>query len=928
MEQPDSPKAAKESPIQTPPVPHDEDEREPMFIQPHDPDYVPRPMYPDYIPLEDDHVLLDEEKPLTPVVSPTAESPEYVAESNPEEDPEEYEDDETEDGSVEYPMDGGDDGDKTGLGYVGQMNKSDLNDIHMNDSEVLNNVFDSHESDGDDNKVNDRFKKGEGYHAVSPPYTGNYMPPRPDVSFVGLDNSVFKSKVSETVTSVPKIETNASKTSKGSFEKPKTVRSSAHIIQDWEPDSEDENVFKPKEVKKTVKPSLEKIEFVNARNTTVENENKVEKPRKFTAVLTKSRQVPVNAAKQSSHRAATSVSAARRVNTATSRPNENNALPTTYSYSKAHSPVKRPFNQKSAAKTNNFNEKVNTAKVNNVPSAGPKAVVSAVEGNGNNAVKSSAGWIWIPKGNLIDHVSKDSGSYTLKRFNYVDPQGRFKSKHTESEGFEQIIDFLNAIYVKYALTINLTVYTSCIEQFWATAKVKNVNGEAHIQALVDKRKVIITEASIRRDLSTVASAIICLAINKKFKISKYIFDNMVKHLDGGVKFLMYPRFVQVFLDNQVEGMDRHTEIFVISSHTKKVFANMKREGKDFSGSVASLFRSMMKKQKSRRKQRKEIEVPSPSSEIPNEEGVPINSNDPLPSEDMFRVNDLDGDEVIVEVIANENTLIEIQAAKPKVITTAATTVSAAGTRTKEKEIVKKDQIMIDEEVAKNLEAHMQAELEEKERLARLKEKEETNIDFIESWDNTQAMMDTDCELAARLQEEERGKLSIEEKSRLFVELMNRRKKYFARLRAKKIRKIQMLFNNTMKWIEAFVPMDTKLVKDSEKSAEGSDKAVEDSKKSEEASSKRARSNLEQGDAKRQRSTKKGGKAISRLSEQMVEDNIWKYQQGTAKVLNWKLFDSCGVYCVTTKNMVDYEVEMAYDLLRLIGRQINEGYVHE
>nr|GEW94894.1 hypothetical protein [Tanacetum cinerariifolium] len=89
MEQPDSLEAAPQSPIQTPPVPQDEDEREPMFIQPHDPDYVPEPMYPEYIPLEDEYVLPAEEQPLPPVVSPTAESPEYVAESDPEEDPKE-----------------------------------------------------------------------------------------------------------------------------------------------------------------------------------------------------------------------------------------------------------------------------------------------------------------------------------------------------------------------------------------------------------------------------------------------------------------------------------------------------------------------------------------------------------------------------------------------------------------------------------------------------------------------------------------------------------------------------------------------------------------------------------------------------------------------------------------------------------------------
>nr|GEV33023.1 reverse transcriptase domain-containing protein [Tanacetum cinerariifolium] len=69
------------------------------------------PMYPEYIPLVDEYVFLAEEQPLPPVVSPTAESPDYVAESDPKEDPEEYEDDEIEDGSIDYPMDRGGDGD-------------------------------------------------------------------------------------------------------------------------------------------------------------------------------------------------------------------------------------------------------------------------------------------------------------------------------------------------------------------------------------------------------------------------------------------------------------------------------------------------------------------------------------------------------------------------------------------------------------------------------------------------------------------------------------------------------------------------------------------------------------------------------------------------------------------------------------------------
>nr|GEY99125.1 hypothetical protein [Tanacetum cinerariifolium] len=96
---------------QTPPAPQDDDEHEPMFIQPHDPNFVPEPIYPEYIPLEDAHILSAEEQPLPPAVSPTAESPGYVDEIDPEEYLEEYEDDESEDGLVDFSMYGRDDGD-------------------------------------------------------------------------------------------------------------------------------------------------------------------------------------------------------------------------------------------------------------------------------------------------------------------------------------------------------------------------------------------------------------------------------------------------------------------------------------------------------------------------------------------------------------------------------------------------------------------------------------------------------------------------------------------------------------------------------------------------------------------------------------------------------------------------------------------------
>ncbi|GKC68708.1 RNA-directed DNA polymerase, eukaryota, partial [Tanacetum coccineum] len=70
---------------------------------------------------------------------------------------------------------------------------------------------------------------------------------------------------------------------------------------------------------------------------------------------------------------------------------------------------------------------------------------------------------------------------------------------TKSDGFEQIMDFLNAHPIRYALTINPTIYISCIEQFWSTLKAKTINEEEQLHALVDGKKIIITESSVRSD---------------------------------------------------------------------------------------------------------------------------------------------------------------------------------------------------------------------------------------------------------------------------------------------------------------------------------------------------------------------------------------------------------------------------------------------
>nr|GEW86472.1 ribonuclease H-like domain-containing protein [Tanacetum cinerariifolium] len=211
----------------------------------------------------------------------------------------------------------------------------------------------------------------------------------------------------------------------------------------------------------------------------------------------------------------------------------------------------------------------------------------------------------------------------------------FLSKSDASEIFDQITDFLNAYTIKYALVVNPTIYVSCIKQFWATAIVKKVNDNVQLRALINGKKVVVSEAIIRRDLHlddadgveclpneeifkelsrmgyenplpkqtfykaffsaqwkffihilvqclsakrtawnefsySIASVFICLATGKKFNFSKYIFDNMVRNVDSPSKFLMYPRFLQVVMDNQVDDMTTHNTRYTSLALIQKV----------------------------------------------------------------------------------------------------------------------------------------------------------------------------------------------------------------------------------------------------------------------------------------------------------------------------------------------------------------------
>ncbi|GKA57713.1 hypothetical protein Tco_0756901 [Tanacetum coccineum] len=201
-------------------------------------------------------------------------------------------------------------------------------------------------------------------------------------------------------------------------------------------------------------------------------------------------------------------------------------------------------------------------------------------------------------------------------------------------------------------------------------------------------------------------------------------------------------------------------------------------------------------------------------------------------EEMFDVDALDGEEVFVAG-QNENVVEEVvdvaqvtnvatavtlttkeitlaqalatlKTSKPKVkgivfqnpstTTTTTTTISSQQSQDKGKGIMieepvkpmkKKVQIMLDEEVALKL----QAEFTKEERLAREKtEKEkEANIALIEEWDDIQAKIEVDHELAQRLQAEEQEELSVKEKAKFLQQLLEQRRKHFAAKRAEEKR---------------------------------------------------------------------------------------------------------------------------------------------
>ncbi|GJX69463.1 putative ribonuclease H-like domain-containing protein [Tanacetum coccineum] len=137
--------------------------------------------------------------------------------------------------------------DKTGLGYGTQLNE--LSSNHETDSENSFSVFDVRSSDEESTPANDRSSKADGYHVVPPPITGNFLTPRADISFAGLDEYAIRNKIIESQTTELNTKTSetAGQTNDANTKKPKSVSESVPkinrdrvIIEDWNSDDEEE----------------------------------------------------------------------------------------------------------------------------------------------------------------------------------------------------------------------------------------------------------------------------------------------------------------------------------------------------------------------------------------------------------------------------------------------------------------------------------------------------------------------------------------------------------------------------------------------------------------------------------------------------------------------------------------------------------------
>ncbi|GKA76629.1 putative ribonuclease H-like domain-containing protein [Tanacetum coccineum] len=464
--------------------------------------------------------------------------------------------------------------------------------------------------------------------------------------------------------------------------------------------------------------------------------------------------------------------------------------------------------------------------------------------------------LWYPKDSFFDLVAYTDSDYT----------GTSLDRKSTTGGCQ----FLGCRLIswqckKWTVVANSTIEaeymaaSSCCGQFWSTVKAKTINGEEQLHALVDGKKIIITESSVRRDLS--------LAMRKVPQPSDTIENvvDKVVHKELGDCLVRVATSASSLEAKQDSGntlqsdkdrlkldelmalcttlQNRVLDLGKTKTTQHNEIASLKKEGQEESSDNEESLGEDASKQG-------RIDAIDADEEITlvSVHNVNVSAGEEVFVAEQEVADEMEVVEEVVEVINTAKLIIDaaqVSAAGDIVsAASAATTVSAATTTTatiktvdditlaqaleemkstkpKKKGVViqelgestttissqlssqqsqdkgkgiliepvkpmnKKDQIRLDEETALNL----QAEFDEEERLAREKaeKEEEANIALIETWDDIQAKIDVDHQLAERMQAQEQEELSIEEKATLFQQLFEKRGKHFAAKRAEEKR---------------------------------------------------------------------------------------------------------------------------------------------
>nr|GEX93469.1 retrotransposon Orf1 [Tanacetum cinerariifolium] len=606
-----------------------------------------------------------------------------------------------------------------------------------------------------DSQILNKCKTGLGYNVVPPLYTGNFIPPKPDLVYPSLDDFVDES-VSESIVEKQTVDSNEPKTIKKENEAP--------IINDWVSKSEEED--EPKS--QSVKHNFTKIEFVKSKE-------QVKSPRKTTVKQNKK-------PRQHTHKP-----------TGNQR-NLNNLLSQRLGsnfemYNKAcyecgsfnHLQKQCNHHQRKFQ-----NQKMTTAKAKNINGVaqihtkvdGKKVIISKATIRRDFKFKDEGGINCLSNGVIFKQLTliglekkRRSRTHGRKRLYKVGLSARVESSAEEQKDHRRFDDseMFDTSVLDGEEVIEKEVLIKEAQDVQNMEKKDQISFDEQearrLQDKIDEEDRLVEEKAQQIKDKILAWDNVQAMMDADYELSassKRAGDELDQErskkqkMEDDKEFEELKRCLEIIPDDEddvtIDATPLSIKTLIIDykiykEGKKSYFQNFKADGNSQITKLGEEDASTQGRNIADIDADVEITL---VDETTKDQGRSDN-------QEIFDTSVLDDEEVVEKEVLLKDAQ-DVQNMK------------------------KKDQISFDEQEARRL----QAKIDEQDRLAEEKAQQIENENL--AWDNVQVMIDADNELAARLQEEEQRELTVEEKSRLFVELMDKRKKHFAKLRAEKQRR--------------------------------------------------------------------------------------------------------------------------------------------